>query len=603
MRAVRFRDLEPGTQELILRRIRRGLPRKLFPRKMAAKEIRSMKRGFSAMELKRIQIAGGILPAEDQDWLLEAVDEFPKLKDMAVDAGFRDPWNFPNFQRSTTSRSPFDDLEGEARLQALEVALSSEASSEQASAWFGQSDQAVHVLLDLEGAASPANSFPHVLDHFLHVHSQPGTPSEDETPRDARSEAVRVLALMNRLSDTSVEVLIQGICLWLWMWSKHVIGSDLGRQVWLRAWPFAVKVTNAAEAGSDQGFTDAGTGAGHVRWSPEECDAFHLPAVKLLRVFRELFGYTEKNYRPFADSDLFAQMRDCAIAAPGRSGVIANYQFTRQLPAFLKIDPDWAKRQLVEPLLTNDDKSVLLWHAVASSWIDSDLLKTIGEEAAKRALDHRLGRRAREDLVVFLVHDALSAFADRREPSISPSRISQMLRSDNEEVREWAAIALWLFQNYAYATKDDQGSDGPSRSFHTAVKPFIEQVWPQERFLVHASMSWHLSRLPAVSGEALPEAVHAVERFLIYLDCSSMFSYGFLEGDMSAQMRMPQLSEAVDDGEKARALLRLLDLTVGDSPDAVIPHDLGFALNRIESLDRSLASGSDFRRLAAAARR
>ena len=101
------------------------------------------------------------------------------------------------------------------------------------------------------------NSFPRLWDRFGHVHSHPRLQPESETPRDAESEAVRVLGLMNRLSDATVETAIDGISHWLYMWSEHVIGSELGRQVWLRAWPAAVKVTNAAETGEDKGFADA----------------------------------------------------------------------------------------------------------------------------------------------------------------------------------------------------------------------------------------------------------------------------------------------------------------------------------------------------------
>ena len=52
---------------------------------------------------------------------------------------------------------------------------------------------------------------------------------------------------------------------------------------------------------------------------------------------------------------------------------------------------------------------------------------------------------------------------------------------------------------------------------------------------------------------------------------------------MSEDLRMPRLSNAVDDMPKAHALLRLLDLTIGHTQDAVVPDDLSIALDRIES--------------------
>ena len=601
MRAVRFVDFEPETQALILRRLRKGLPRLFFPRNMEAEEIRTKSRVFAAMELRRIEIGGGTLPVQDRNWLLEAADEFPGLKKMAIDGGFRDPWALPYFPPSTTPKSRFDELEGEARLQALEDALSGETSADRASDWLRQSDRAVQILRDLEGAASLVNRFPHLWDRFGHIHSQFGSQPESETPRDTRSEAARVLGLMSRLSDATVETAIDGICHWLYMWSEHVIGSELGRQVWLRAWPFAVEVTNTTETSDDKSFSDPTIRTDDEERARKEIDAFHLPVGMLLRVFVELFRFTDEIRDPFAGGSLFAQMRDHAIAAPGRSGLIAHCHLTQKLPQFLQVDPAWAMQRLVDPLLNDDDISVLLWRAVASTWIDSEMLKIIGEEAAKRVLDDRLGKEARKGLVSCLVHEGLTAFKDGREPSISRARISQTLRTADDEIREEAAFAIWHFQDYAY--KKGQGSLSPHITFLSAVKPFLEHVWPQERYLATVGVSRQFSCLPAVSGEAFVEAVAEIERFLIPFDCGSMLSYGFCEGHMSEQMGMPRLSDAINDAPKAQALQRLLDLTVGDSQDAVIPDDLSVALDQIESQAPKLTSDSTFRRLAAAARR
>ena len=252
LRAKRFMDLAPETQALIARRLCKGLPRKWFPRKMGAEEIRTVKRQVSAIELRRIEIGGGILPARERDWLVETADEFPGLEKMTIDGGFRGPWVLPYFPPSASRKTRFDELEGEARLQALEDALSDETSVDQASGWLQQSDHVLHILHDLKNAAPLADCFPYLWDRFGHMHTQPGSQSEGETPRNVESEAAQVLSLMNRLSDATVEAAIDGVCYWLYMWSGHVIGSNLGRQVWLRAWPYAVKVTNSTEAGDDK---------------------------------------------------------------------------------------------------------------------------------------------------------------------------------------------------------------------------------------------------------------------------------------------------------------------------------------------------------------
>ena len=330
LRAVRFRDFESDTQAAIASRLRKGLPRKYFPNNLDAGEIRTARRGFSAMELRRIEIAGGVLPALVRDWLLEAIDEFPGLQKMTVDRGFRDPWVRPNFGPRAPRKNPFDQLDGEARLRALENQLSRETSADHASDWLRQPGRAVLILRDLQAAASLVDRFPHVWDRFGHLHSWSVSESETDQQRDVRSEANRVLALMNRLSDATIEVAIHGICHWLYMWSEHVIGSELGRQVWLRAWPAAVKVTNAADPGDDRGLSDPTVRSGDKGRTPEEIDAFHLPVGKLLWTFLELFRFTEEIRDPFRNGSLFTQMRDRALAAPGRSGLIARCQLTQR---------------------------------------------------------------------------------------------------------------------------------------------------------------------------------------------------------------------------------------------------------------------------------
>jgi hypothetical protein len=59
----------------------------------------------------------------------------------------------------------------------------------------------------------------------------------------------------------------------------------------------------------------------------------------------------------------------------------------------------------------------------------------------------------------------------------------------------------------------------------------------------------------------------------------------------------------INDEAKAKALLRLLYLTVGSSEGAVIPHDLTDALDQIRSVAPALVENPVFRRLSTATRR
>ena len=59
----------------------------------------------------------------------------------------------------------------------------------------------------------------------------------------------------------------------------------------------------------------------------------------------------------------------------------------------------------------------------------------------------------------------------------------------------------------------------------------------------------------------------------------------------------------IDNELTAEALLRLLDHTIGAAEDAVVPHDLGSALDQIQRVAPHQARTQRFRRLAALTRR
>jgi hypothetical protein len=104
--------------------------------------------------------------------------------------------------------------------------------------------------------------------------------------------------------------------------------------------------------------------------------------------------------------------------------------------------------------------------------------------------------------------------------------------------------------------------------------------------------------LPAASGNAFVEAVDAVARFLVPFECWSMIDFG-LYGEDGDEQKLAM----INDEAKARAFLRLLNLTVGASEGAVVPYDLPNALDQISATSPSLTDSPEYRRLAAAARR
>ena len=218
---------------------------------------------------------------------------------------------------------------------------------------------------------------------------------------------------------------------------------------------------------------------------------------------------------------------------------------------------------------------------------------------AERATDRRLGRETRGRLAFSLVIEALHAFRESRAPAVPNPRVQQMLRTLDDEVRASAANAVQQFvRDLSTKRSEDQNTPSAADLFRSAAAPFLRDVWPQERSLATPGVSRALADLPAASGEAFAEAVHAIERFLVPFECWSMLDYA-LYGEEGEAKKL----SGIDDEAKAKALLHLLDLTIGSSEGAVIPYDLTDALDQIRSVAPHLVDTATYRRLSTAARR
>ena len=607
LRALRFRDLDPDGQAAIVRRLRSGPPRKYWRRDAEAEKIRIARRYVGAQELRRIEVAGGSLPTPARNWLLEAVAEFPDLQDMPIEHGFTD-----TSVRWTRGPSPgpgvrLDNLEGEVRLRALEGALSDgrhhweDSAGEQARAWIQEAEHAVHVLSDLESCAGFAAEYPRVLDCFAWFHRPPLLRHEDGPSRDVSNEAERVLGLMAEVSEATLVTAIGGICHWLHDWRRHALRTESGCDLWLRTWPIAVDTTNAAHQAQDEdefaAFFRPPDSEEHIA----DIDTLNTPAGKLIRAFLGAFLSVDEIEHIFDDGHIGREMRDCITDAPGHSGLIGRCLLMESLPSFLQANPEWTKRTLLCSLSGDDVQSILLWRAVASRQLDTHALTVIGDYLLQKVLDARLGESARESLICSVVFEDLRAFREKRHGAVPCARLSQLLRFADEEIRTCAARAVRIYQDEA--PEQAEGPRSAAEVFRSAVQPFFQQAWPQERSLTTPGVSQELSGIPAVSGDAFVETVEEIERFLTPFDCWSMLDYGFYDNGETGDGMTPQLATMIDDEPKGYALLRLLDRTIGDTNNAVVPHDLSIALERIETVAPKLANDPAFRRLSAAARR
>jgi hypothetical protein len=604
LRALRFSDLDPQAQKTIAKLIRKGPPRTYWLKKAEAAKVKESQTYRAVRELKRIEVAGGVLPSDERVWMDANIRRFTDLDAMNVDEGL--PATTPMiYDVSPNPDVKYDALDGIARLRELEIALSSSRDSwnddaaGSANDWFQQPEKALLVLCDLEAAENGGDEFPHVWKRFGWAHS-PRVQDASGTPRrDLQAEANRVLALLNQLSEATLSAAIEGISDWLHAWGKQVIVASQGLPVWLRIWPIAVEATNSMSENADDVDLSVIARSSEDDNDPMELDTLNTPSGKLTGVFLSACPSLKEMPNPF-DADISARhMRDAVIGTLGRSGLIVRHRLIEHLPYFLEADREWTQQHLVAPLLKDDAASLDLWRAIAHRTHYSEGLETIGSAMVERATDRRLGRETRQKLVFSLVIESLYAFRENRKPAVPHLHIQQMLRSVDDEVRAFAANTIQQFirdlsVNKSGAIKAPSAAD----LFRSAAAPFLQDVWPQERSLATPGVSGGLADIPATTGDAFVEAVGAIERFLVPFKCWSMHEYGFY-GEESGETKFA----VINSESKAEALLRLLNLTIGTSEGAVIPYDLTAALDQIRSIAPELTKDPIYRRLSTTARR
>jgi hypothetical protein len=601
LRAQRFAELDRGDQRDILARLHRQPPRRQWPAAVDKARVDEGRLYWTLREFRRIEIAGAQLPNDQKAWVAAHLTQFEDLRRMSrLDEGFLGMLKARFVPPDPDDR--YDVLAGAARLDALKKALATgrlgwdDNPAGRASDWMRQEGRAKAVLMDFEQALDAGAAYPQTWDLFGWVHTPSAISTENEQVddiEDVTAQAKRVLILLERLPQQTVDAAIEGISAWMDTWKNQVAVLPESIAVWFRLWPSAVEATNAQQAAQETPDLNTVVGDADNR-EPADLDTLNTPAGKLVGVFLAACPTVNRGERPFNASVGLRDMRDAVVSATGRSGLIAHHRMIEALQYFLLADPDWANEHLVSPLRDNSDEALALWRAVAHRTRFTEVLEIIGEPMAERAVDPRLGRETRRSLVFSLVIESLDAFRKNRDPAVPNFRVQQMLRSLDDEVRAHAAETVQRFVRDLSSTTDEVAE----ALFRKAVQPFLNRVWPQERSLATPGVARAFADLPATCGNAFAEAVNAIERFLVPFECWSLLDYG-LHGKEGDEAKLSQ----IDDQPKAEAFLRLLDRTIGTVEGAVVPFDLGNALKQIRAVAPQFAETQSFRRLATLARR
>jgi hypothetical protein len=579
LRAKRFANLDDGAKLIILKRIHKGPPRSNWYRAPSGEALKTARRFWSVRELKRLSLAGFALPAALDQTIRDGVTEFPELNDMTAENGF--PEGVRVRSREANPDPRYDDLTGHQRLKALEDAMNAQRTweddpGERAGDWIRQPGNTNHLLTDFETLEDGGNAFPQVWGRFAWAHV-----SSDGQPE-------RILRLIEKLSDKSVSAAIDAITHWFSCQSKEVVGSEIGLRNWHRLWPLAVRITNEKIREQIEPSSDTALRADEDDAKAARLDTLNNPAGRLVGSFLSQCPSLEPDHNGHWPDGSARDMRDVIMAVEGQSKLIARHRLIEGIGYFLKADPEWTKRELLAPLQADNQEALILWQAVAIRTLWTASLAQIGDDVLKRVNDNRLPRETRRSLLFSLTVESMHAFRDERPPAVPNVRLQQLLRVVEESLRSSAANSVQKF------LREVAKEEPRATIFETAAKPFLLQVWPQERSLTSRSVSAAFADLPATCGEVFFDAVETIGRFLMPFDCWSMLDYG-LYGEDKLQ--------TIDTPQKGEGLLKLLELTVGQTQSSVIPHDLSEALSKIAEVAPALQDDPSYRRLAAAARR
>lgn len=594
LRAVRFADLSSADRTAVLRRIEKGPPRSNWPSRAENSMVIREQEFVRLRELRRIEVASGLRLETAASELLESPPQFDQLRGMTrVDEGF------PGTQKATWVAPNPDDrfayLEGEERLIELDKALATRRSvwdddpARRAADWMSLPGNCKKVLGDLQEAAKRgARHFPNVWERFGWIDSADNPENQDQAESGRSRHVESVLELIDPLPSSTMRAAIEGISYWMNSWAKHFVSADLAHRVWLKLWPIAVEATNAQQLEDQQpSLSVVVKSSAH-----EDLDTLNTAAGRLVGAFLSMCPSVTPGTAPFERSSL-KKMRDVAVAASGRSGLIARYRMIESLKWFLIADEAWAKAELIAPLEGDGVEAQALWRAVARRALSRSEIEILGDAIATRSVDLSLGRQTRESLIFSLVIDSLHSLWDGRSPSISSVVLTQALRGVEDEVRATAAAVVKRFVGEMAGTKGNGTVEAtPEALARTAAVPFIEKVWPRDLSLTTPGVARALAQLPSASGAAFVDVVNAVERLLVPFNSWSMVDYGLWSSGGPEK-----LASVVDNPSKAEALLRLLHATINRTEGGTVPMDLGDVLDHVRNVAPKLSDSQAFRDL------
>ncbi len=578
LRLGRFNDLDAETRAELLARIRVGPPPDYWRQSADTKQVENWTLELAVREMQHVGDAGVELPDEHQRWLDAELTKRPGRK---ADPTGR-PWvEDGGLERTEKQPDPgLDGYTGSALLVQLEQRLASEEPfySGPAGTWL-KNEASNRVLAAMVGEVGGLPGPLHLWRAFAQYHLPPRDDSPEDSVRDAGGEAQEVLKLVETLSDETLAKAVRELVRWWLNWESVAKPDGLARRVWLRLWPHAVTRTISSSSAMSFKTEMANTPAGDLG--------------RIAWMFARDLGQQQR----LSDDRDFARIVAAILEAPSRARALGLAHMVCSVSWLLQVDQDWTERYLVVALRKGSESAVDLWEALCSfglRWGVPKILAANAVEVLERTDAPKISAGSRQRLASALVIGSLRAFFDGSEPVIEPVQLRQLISRLDGEIRSVCAAELWR----CLRSRGD-GSPSPEEAFRRAVSPFLKRVWPQELNLVSRGASRFMAGIPAASRGEFVAAVNSVARFLVSGSTSSRHDYG-LHGEEGGK---DVLKTIVDNPAKAEALLRLLDLTVGDEDGVFTPMGLDELLARIREVSSALVERPEFARLTTLAHR
>jgi hypothetical protein len=593
LRARRFAGFAPAQKAAIENRILRLPPASMWARRVSKDDRRKYQHHIAVTELRRIIAGGGTLSTKAKAWL---DDTAPKLDDPLVvdrvDAGFLERTS-ARLVRDEALPFQISNMTSDKMLEELESSLVDDP-------WSGRNKGAeTYITENWNSVLDALESFPKVSAQCPKIWKRIGYINRPAASTDSAKQAAEirkahvVLRLVLKLPDSTIGAAVVGLADWVSNWARHLKGDQAITTIWLRLWPYAVTQTNASE----RQITDFPTDElekkkQRIAESRLADEALNTTVGRLMSAFLDLCPNLKDEPKPFVRGPL-RKIRDTGIKAEGNARLQVLHRFMTSLEYMRNADQVWADRHLLRPLSESRPGEEEIWDAIARNPVlTRKTMQTIGKRMVEVVHSSRLPDETRAHLAERVVIRVLWDRKNGKAPSVKETEVQQMLRLCTDLTRATCGRVL---SDFVERTQDD--NEVPETRYRSVVRPFLNEVWPKERSLCSRSLSDALANFPVKCERAFADAVDAIERLLTPFDCWSLWEYDLYKGDVNEKEIRP-----IGGKKEAAALLKLLDLTIGNEEGAVVPMDLDKALAAIQQADASLTRDVRFARLSSLVR-